>query len=46
MDDIENMTKVSVNIYASKNNKPNFSNKSSCTSGLLEKDIYFVDKKT
>lgn len=45
MDDIENMVKVTVNIYGSKNNKPNFSNKATCTSKLLEKDIYFVDKE-
>lgn len=45
MGDIENMVKVTVKIYGSKNNKPNFSHKSTCTSKLLEKDIYFVDKE-
>ena len=45
MGDIEKMAKVTVKIYSSKDNKPNFSNKAICTSKLLEKDIYFVDKK-
>jgi hypothetical protein len=41
--DIENITKLTIQVYASKTNKPQFAKQAECTSKLLEKDIYFVD---
>lgn len=43
--DIEKMTRLTVKIYSSETNKPNFDRQSECTSKFLESEVYFVDKE-
>ncbi len=43
MEDLEAMTKITVQVLASETDKPAFSKQASCISRLLEEEIFFLD---
>ncbi len=44
-DDLDTITKITIKVYAFHPNKPRIYKQSTCTSRLMEDDIYFVDNK-
>ncbi|OHY72932.1 hypothetical protein [Marinobacter sp. AC-23] len=43
-EDLENITKIMINVYSSESNRPMFKKMATCSSMLLEDDVYFLEE--